>query len=302
MTRLARIALGALATAGALLLGQDVVFVQMTDPQFGMETANRDFAYETARLERAAAEANRLKPRFVIVTGDLVNAPGDGAQIAEYQRILKKLDAGIRVYSVAGNHDVGNVPTAESLAAYRKKFGADWYGFREGPLYGIVLNSVLYHSPQWAPEEARKQREWLTAELKKARASGAAHVMVFLHHPLFIENGEEPDEYFNIPMARRIPLMNELGSAGVRWVFSGHYHRNAEGRYGQTMYVTTGPVGKPLGGAKSGFRVVWLRGAAVTHEYVELKREERGDDGEQTRVREGRCLDGGVVGAGLGRQ
>lgn len=272
MTRWMRFVLGALAAAGALLHGQDFVFVQMTDPQFGMETANRDFAFETARLEKAVAEANRLKPRFVIVTGDLVNAPGDAAQTVEYQRILKKLDAGIHVYSVAGNHDVGNVPTAESLAKYREKFGADWYGFREGPLYGIVLNSVLYHSPQGAPAEAEKQRAWLKAELKKAAASGAPHVMVFLHHPLFIENGEEPDQYFNIPLARRIALMNELGQAGVRWVFSGHYHRNAEGRYGQTMYVTTGPVGKPLGGAKSGFRVVRIRGAAVTHEYVELAR------------------------------
>lgn len=271
MTGLRRIILGALATAGALLFGQELTFVQMTDPQFGMSAANRDFALETANFERAVAEANRLKPRFVIVTGDLVNAPGDAAQIAEYKRILKKLDPAIHVYSVAGNHDVGNVPTAESLARYRQQFGADYYSFREGALYGIVLDSVPYHSPQGAPEELKKQQAWLAAELEKARKSGAAHTMVFLHHPPFLENAEEPDQYFNIPLARRMPLLNELGQAGVRWIFCGHYHRNAEARYGQTMVTTTGPVGKALGGGKSGMRVVRVRGAAVTQEYVELE-------------------------------
>ncbi len=271
--------LGVLAAAGALLTGQearragaggDLFFIQMTDPQFGMATANRDFAQETANLEFAVAAANRLKPRFVIVTGDLVNHAGDAAQIAEYQRIVKKLDPAIHVYAVAGNHDVGNVPTAAGLAEYRKHFGADYYSFREGPLYGIVLDSVLYHSPQSVPDELRRQQAWLAAELKKAQASGAAHTIVFLHHPLFLENGEEPDQYFNIPLARRMPLLDQLGQAGVRWIFCGHYHRNAEARYGSTMVITTGPVGKPLGGAKSGIRLVWIKGASVTHRYAEF--------------------------------
>jgi serine/threonine-protein phosphatase CPPED1 len=41
------------------------------------------------------------------------------AQAAEYLRILKKLGPAIRAYSLPGNHDVGNEPTPESLAAER---------------------------------------------------------------------------------------------------------------------------------------------------------------------------------------
>lgn len=52
-----------------------------------MISAYRDFAQEAANFEFAIATANRLKPRFVIVTGDLVNKPGDAAQTAEYLRI-----------------------------------------------------------------------------------------------------------------------------------------------------------------------------------------------------------------------
>src|SRR6266498_3935999 len=86
-------------------------FLQFSDPQFGMFTADKDFAQETANFEFAIATANRLHPAFLIVTGDLVNKPGDAAQIAEYRRIAAKLDPAIALHNVAGNHDVGNVPT-----------------------------------------------------------------------------------------------------------------------------------------------------------------------------------------------
>jgi hypothetical protein len=59
----------ALSLAGALA-GQ--TFVQMSDPQFGMFTKNASFEHETVTLEFAIANANRLKPAFVIVTGDLI--------------------------------------------------------------------------------------------------------------------------------------------------------------------------------------------------------------------------------------
>jgi hypothetical protein len=53
-------------------------------------------------------------------------------------------------------------------------------------------------------------------------------------------------------------------------VFAGHCHRNAEGRDGDLEMVTTGPVGKPLGGAKSGIRVVTVSAAGVTHKYYDF--------------------------------
>src|SRR3954471_10595688 len=86
-------------------------FVQLSDPQFGMFTDNKDFAQETANFEFAVASINRLRPAFVIITGDLVNKPGDAAQIAEFRRIVAKVDSGIPVYNVVGNQDIENVPT-----------------------------------------------------------------------------------------------------------------------------------------------------------------------------------------------
>src|SRR6266700_954425 len=103
MSNRARLAALWLFGAGLAGASEPFSFVQMSDPQFGMYTENKSFEHETANFEFAMAAANRLHPKFVVVTGDLINQPGDAAQAAEYRRIAAKLDAGIKLYHVAGN-------------------------------------------------------------------------------------------------------------------------------------------------------------------------------------------------------
>lgn len=246
------------------------MFVQLSDPQLGMFTENRDFAQDAANFEFAVVAVNRLRPAFVIITGDLVHKPGDAAQIAEYQRIVKKIDPAIRVYNIAGNHDVENVPTPETLAAYKQRFGPDRYTFRHGGLVGIVLNSSVIHSPQQSAEQLAEQERWLRAELAKAKTGNPRHIVVFQHHPWFIKNASEADQYFNIPLARRMSYMSLFREYGVRYLFCGHYHRNAEGRDGEIENITSGPVGKPLGDGKSGIRVAIVRDDRIEHRYFEF--------------------------------
>lgn len=257
-------------------------FLQMADTQFGMWAKpvlfaylgwgwrDAEFARETEHMERAIAHANRLAPGFVIFCGDLVNTPGHPGQTTEFQRIAARLDDSIPLYLVAGNHDVGNEPTPESLAGYREQFGRDWYRFRQGGVYGIVLNSQLIHSPAGAPDEAAAQLAWLRRELDAAKASGAPQILVFQHHPYFLSTPDEPDQYFNIPVERRALYLGLFRAAGVRAIFAGHYHRNAHGWDGALEMVTTGPVGKPLGEDPSGFRIVRIGEAGLDHAYVSL--------------------------------
>jgi 3',5'-cyclic AMP phosphodiesterase CpdA len=245
-------------------------FVQLSDPQLGMFTDNRDFTQDAANFEFAVTAVNRLRPAFVVVTGDLVHKPGDAAQIAEYRRIVAKIDASIPVYNIAGNHDVQNAPTAASLAAYTKIFGPDRYTFKHQGLTGIVLNSSITHTPDQAASQLAEQDRWLRAALSSARAEGARHIVVFQHHPWFIKAAGEPDEYFNIPLARRAANLALFREFGVRYLFCGHYHRNAEARDGALENITSGPVGKPLGGAKSGIRVAIVRDDRIDHRYYEL--------------------------------
>jgi 3',5'-cyclic AMP phosphodiesterase CpdA len=252
----------------ALLPAQ--TFIQMSDPQFGMYSKDQNFVHETANFEFAIATSNRLKPAFVVVTGDLINKPGDAAQAAEYHRIAAKLDRSIRLVSVAGNHDVENEPTAESLARYRERFGPDYYSFRAGDIAGIVLNSSLEQHPQHVPEEAAKMETWLRDELAKARRDGAKHIIVFQHIPFFLSDPAEADQYFNIPRDIRARYLKLLRDNGVHEVFAGHYHRNSLGRDGDLEMVTTGPVGMPLEGAKSGIRIVNVTNGTISHQYYEF--------------------------------
>lgn len=245
-------------------------FVQLSDPQLGMFTDNRDFAQDAANFEFAVATVNRLKPEFVVITGDLVNKPGDSAQVAEYRRIVGQIDKSIPVYNITGNHDVQNEPTPESIGNYVKTFGPDHYVFKHRGLTGIVLNSTLIHTPEKSQALLTAQDQWLRAELAKARSENPRHLVVFQHHPWFIKSADEPDQYFNIPLARRAAHLALFREYGVRYLFCGHYHRNAEARDGELENITSGPVGKPLGGAKSGIRVAIVRDDRIEHRYYEL--------------------------------
>ena len=243
-------------------------FIQMTDPQFGMYTENKGFAQETANFEFAVATANRLKPAFVALTGDLVNAAGDAAQIAEFKRVAGKLDPSIRLFLMPGNHDVGNEPTKESLAKYRELFGPDYYTFRVGEITGIVLDSSLEKDPHNVPEEAAKMEAWFRAELAKAQRD--KHLIVFQHIPFFLKDANEEDRYENIPRETRQRYLKLLHEHGVKQVFAGHYHSTSEARDGDLEMITTGPVGKPVPPAKSGLRIVTVSPAGVTQKYYDF--------------------------------
>jgi serine/threonine-protein phosphatase CPPED1 len=245
-------------------------FIQLTDPQLGMTTNNADFAQDTANLEFAVATANRLRPAFVMVTGDLVNKTGDAAQLAEYQRILGRLDPAIRAYVVPGNHDVGNEPTPESLSVYTKRFGPDHFSFTVGSFVGIAIDSCLIHTPKNVKAEAEQQDRWLQAELAKARRDGARHIVVFQHHPLFVGSAAEPAGYDSVPPEARARLLTLFHEAGVRHVFAGHYHQNALAADGDLQMVTTGPIGMPRRGAKSGMRIAIVTDAGIEHRYYDL--------------------------------
>lgn len=245
-------------------------FIQMTDTQFGFFTDNKSFEKETENFEKAIAVANRLKPAFVVITGDLINKPADKAQLSEYKRIVALLDPKIPIYHVAGNHDVTNDPKENDIAQYRKELGKDFYIIKHNNMRGIVLNSLYFKSPAGVEKEAAAQEKWLSKQLKKAKRSSAAPLLVFQHHSWFLTDPNEKDEYFNIPTQTRQMHLNMFKEYGVSHIFAGHYHRNAFGKSGATEMVTTGPVGKPLGKDPSGFRIVKVSGKNVSHQYYEL--------------------------------
>ena len=117
--------------------------------------------------------------------------------------------------------------------------------------------------------------------------------MVFQHIPYFLSKPDEDDDgYFNLPKKWRFEILDKLTEAGmsscingeiefqprliliflagVRYIFTGHYHRNAGGTYKNIEEVVTSAIGAPLGDDPSGFRIVSVNESAISHDYVPI--------------------------------
>ncbi len=238
-------------------------FAVLADPQFGMYAHDANFTQETSNFEFVVQSLNRLHPAFVVVNGDFVNRTGSTAEIAEYKRILKELNSSIPVYNVAGNHDVGNVPSQTHIMAYRASFGWDYYSFEKNGLLGIVLDSSLIGAPEGYATGTHSQLVWLKKILASPAAEAAEQVVVFQHIPYFMHQADEADSYYNLPLSVRSTYLNLLTNSGVEWVFSGHLHNLAGGPYGNLTQWITGAVGMPIGSSGSGITLVAVNGHAL---------------------------------------
>ncbi len=249
---------------------QTFFFIQMSDPQFGMFPTKGDIFQETQLFEKAIAYANRLAPAFVINTGDMINDPSDENQLTVALSTMKKIDKSIPSYVIPGNHDIGDAPTEQSLNWYRKSVGKDWYSFDYGKWHFIGLNSCIIANSEHVAKDMEKQWEWLNHDLEKAASDSNLHIVVFMHHPLFLDHPEERDDYFNIPKQTRQLCLNLFQKYNIKTIFSGHLHQNNLTTNSRLELITTGPVGMPLGSASSGFRIVKVCADYIEHKYFSL--------------------------------
>ena len=245
-------------------------FIQMADTQLGMATSNADMATELPLFEEAIRHANRLRPAFVVICGDLINLPMDEEQTAAFHRIAGGLDPSIPLFLVSGNHDVGNEPTPESLRWYRDRFGADVYAFDFGGCRFLVLNSTVMHRPGHVADALTRQEAWLADELRTSAEREPTHLIVFQHHPLFIETPDEPDAYANIPQVRRQRYMDLFAEAGVTAVLAGHHHRCGGGNFGPVEMIITGSVTNAFDKVGPGLRIVRVYRDRLEHAFYPL--------------------------------
>jgi len=242
-------------------------FIQLTDPQFGMFDNNASFEKETILYEKAVAGINRLIPDFVVITGDFVHNPKSVPQINEFKRITAKINPKIPVYYLPGNHDVGQTPDKESLNKYKENYGSDKFSFDHKGSSFIGFNTSLIKAKLAEAEE--EQYSWLAKQLKKSRK--AAHILLFCHYPFFNKTVDEPTAYSNIDLDDRKKYLDLFVDNKVDALFSGHYHNNKLLNYGELELVTTSSLGKPLGDAPSGFRIVKIYGDRIEHAYLGLE-------------------------------
>ena len=291
---------------------EKITFVQLADTQFGMfarfsgipreeieelrarslnvREAPAIVGYEDEKrlFDAAIDAANALNPDFVVVCGDMVNTPADPVEVALVKECAARLSPKIPIYWAPGNHDVGAdtvVPTRDSIAAYRRDFGPDYYSFDLRGVRFLVIDSVVFDHPENVPGELDRQMQFVSDALQEARERSMP-VIVFTHHPLFLnqadESGDDPDwapspphqdpGYWSINLERRRPLLDMFRRSNVKAVFAGHWHRNHYTADNGMLMITTSSVGYPLGDDPSGYRVVTVgEDASISHEFFPLE-------------------------------
>jgi 3',5'-cyclic AMP phosphodiesterase CpdA len=210
-----------------------LVFLVLASCGERKRVATLDFAaYGDCRhqpeIHRRIAKSMALgNPRFVLVTGDLVDAPEDEKAWNEFrdiETVLRKRP----YYCAIGDHDGG------SKHLFQKELGLErlYYDKREGDFHIFVLNSggkFLDH----------EQVEWLE---KTASASTAKHKFAVFHHPPFMidrDRGGEAD-------VLRPQIHQRLVRLKFCAAFCGHQHAFYTTLRDGVRYVVTAGGGAPL--------------------------------------------------------
>ena len=249
-------------------------FIKLADCQFGLLTNNKTWATEISLLQQAVVHINRLKPKFVILCGDMVHMPPHNAlhdrEMADYKKVVSQIDPSIPLICDCGNHDVWNTPEQSSVQTFEKDFKTPHYFvFWVGGVQCLVLNSSLIWDPSKMQSVYQEQYSWFHDQLNvTVGGHNPPHRFVFMHHPWFVNTYQDPDSYSVIPTARRMPFLEMMAAAGVKATFSGHLHRNAYGNYKGIQMITSAAVAVP---AVSGLRVVKVYQDHFEHTYYTLK-------------------------------
>ena len=180
-------------------------------------------------LQQAVIDTNLLDPDLVMTVGDLIQGYSTEEkwlpEMEEYKAIMQKLN--MKWFPVAGNHDIywngKNKPQGHHESNYEQHFGPLWYSFEHKNCGFIVL-----YSDEGDPKTNRKgfhefelqqMSEEQLAFLDKAleQHKSKDHVMVFLHHPRWIEKRYKGSNWQTVH--------EKLVAAGnVKACFAGHIH------------------------------------------------------------------------------
>ena len=220
-------------------------FVQMCDPQLGFT----EYAADLRRFDEAVSQINALRPDLVLICGDLVNR-ADEKSFADFNAAKARFT--IPAYAAPGNHDLGNRPTLQSLEQYRRLVGPDYYAVDHEGCRFVVLNSQLWQTP--VAGETDKQDAWLAQTMETA-AKQHRRLFVVMHHPLFVKAPDEPDEYFNLPRAKRKELLALFERCSVVAVLTGHTHTTVINEYHGMQMVTSENTSRNFDKHPLGFRL-----------------------------------------------
>lgn len=238
-----------------------VVFAQLCDTQLGMSNYEKD----KKSLEKAIYLIDSMNLDFVVVCGDLVNNAVDST-FNEFNRIIKKSKTPF--FLVSGNHDVGNVPTKESLSYYRNRIGKDYYSFKKASTNFIIINTQLVKEE--VATESKEHKKWLLSTLKNLNKKKESTIVIG-HYPLYINKPDEEEGYFNLPLEQRNLLLDAFVKNNVSAYLSGHSHTFISNTYKGIQLISGETTSKNFDERPLGFRLWKVSQNSATHQFIPLK-------------------------------
>ena len=270
MVKTVRLSLLALCLALALCACKQVsepfFFVQITDPQMGFKEKG-EIGRSVRLLTETVDAINRIQPPFVIVTGDMLNHWDSPVEAAAYDSLMARIDPGIKVYQIPGNHDFR--PLKEegkgSDTFYMDRYGYDRFVFTYGGCLFLGFNSCYVMDAM--EEKEAEQYEWIVSNLDKYRGK-VDRIFLFSHCPIIKTSPDEEADNFCFSSPYREKYLNLCKEFNVDAVFAGHFHRARSVRNDGTLHVTCTASGWPLGDGFSAINVVSVSPEGVSFDMV----------------------------------
>lgn len=241
--------------------GKPFFFIQIADPQLGF---NSDGTPSLEQLERSIDAINRLKPAFVISTGDLVHELLNDENANKYNDCMARLNKSIKVYTVPGNHDIREL-TPEYFEYYKRHYGDDRFSFRYKDCAFIGFNSTIVQKGESDLEA--EQYVWLEKELKKANKCRT--IFLFAHIPLVCSDMNESDDYNNYPQSLRMKYVELFRKYGAKTMLCGHLHKNLSSQAAGLQIFVASAVGFPFDG-QDGMPLVKVNKDSFDYRFVRL--------------------------------
>lgn len=222
--------------------GKPFFFIQMADPQLGFnKDGSSSLEHSVQQMKRSIDAINRLKPAFVIVTGDLVHQLLLDENADKYTELMSRLNKKIKVYTTPGNHDIREL-TPEYFDFYKRHYGEDRFSFRYKGCAFIGFNSTIIQKGE--SELEREQFAWLEKELKKANKCRT--IFLFAHIPLICNSMDEVDNYDNYPTSLRNKYVDLFRKYGAKTMLCGHLHRNLTSQANGVQIFVASAIGYPF--------------------------------------------------------
>ncbi len=212
------------------------------------------------------------KPDFVVNTGDMIATPGSKRDWAKFWEMSKPIT--VPYFLTVGNHDAHpKVPLSEKTYKQEVDLPGNelYYSFLAGNSLFIVLDSYLDDQEKKITGE---QYAWLEGVLSRSQQK---HKFVFLHHPLYTDEGKGHHAHDSIDRYPdgRDRLEALFAKFKVNAVFAGHEHYYERRSTDGIIHIITGGGGAPIYdkeeyGGFNHFVQVTVDGDKVNGEVVDI--------------------------------